>query len=300
MSEYKTRYKAYSAWNYENEIEELNKLSEEGWQLVKAGNYHSKFVKNPDIRYRYQLDYGNIEDMGRYIETFREQGWEYINSTYNHWHYFRKVYDPSLPASSYEIFTDRESLKEMTGRWAKTAFVMSAVIGLMALIYLIMLIRMPQILYLLLFLTLGIESAVLFRGALIMNDPDADRNRKGDTKFLYVFLIVLVLGCAGTITTSALHTHVYSTQQAGSMDSPKTDEVWNTFTVRLPDYYYLDLDIGSVSPVTVTIVDEDEETVFTKTSTDFHVENMRLPLSRGEYKLLLSASSGFKVTFALD
>ncbi|MBR6331918.1 MAG: DUF2812 domain-containing protein [Dehalococcoidales bacterium] len=300
MSEYKTRYKAYSAWNYENEVEELNKLSEEGWQLVKAGNFHSKFRKNDQIRYRYQMDYGNIEDMGRYIETFREQGWEYVNSTYNHWHYFRKVYDPSLPASSYEIFTDRESLKEMTGRWAKMAFIMSAVMGLMALIYLIMLIRMPQLPYLLLFLTLGIESIVMLRGAFIMNDPDANRNRRGDTKFLYVFLIVLILGCAGSITTAALHTHVSTTQQASSMDFPKTDEDWNTIKIRLPDLYYLDLDIGSTSPVTVTLVNEDGETVFTKTSTDFHAENIRLPLSSGDYKLLLSASEGFKVDLRLD
>ena len=300
MSEYKTRYKAYPAWNYENEIEELNELSAEGWQLVKAGNFHSKFVKDPDIRYRYQLDFRSVEDMGRYIEIFREQGWEYVNSTYNNWHYFRKIYDPSLPESSYEIFTDRDSLKEMTGRWAKIAFAISAFTGILAIFNLVMLIITPKIPYLVQFLTMAIECAVLLRGGLIMNDPDSNRNRRGDSKLLCVFLIVLVLGCTASIVTTSMHTHLYTSQTAGSMDIANTDEQWNEFKVSLPDFYYVDLDIGSVSPVTVTIVDEDGETVFTKTSTDFHGEDMRLPLSRGTYRLLLSASSGFRAEFRID
>ena len=57
--------------------------------------------------------------MGRYIETFREQGWEYVNSTFNGWHYFRKLYDPALPEEAYEIFSDRESLHELNSRWAE-------------------------------------------------------------------------------------------------------------------------------------------------------------------------------------
>ena len=97
-----------------------------------------------------------------------------------------------------------------------------------------------------------------------------------------------------------MHTHTYSTLQEGSVTIAMVDEQWTTFKIKMPDFYYLDLDIGSPSPVTVTIKDEDGETVFTKTSTDLHIENMRLPLSNGDYKLLLSASSRFRVDFALD
>lgn len=68
----KVSFGFYSAWNYQTEIEDLNRASEEGWQLVRGGCFHSRFVKNPHVRYRYQLDFGKIEDMGRYIETFRE------------------------------------------------------------------------------------------------------------------------------------------------------------------------------------------------------------------------------------
>lgn len=81
--QYKTSHRVYTAWNYQKEIEDLNKASEQGWQLIKGGCFSSKFKWNPDVRYRYQIDYpGKVEDMGRYIETFREQGWEFINATY--------------------------------------------------------------------------------------------------------------------------------------------------------------------------------------------------------------------------
>ena len=73
---YKYSFKLYSSWNYENELEDLNKYSERGWQLVKDGMFHRKFVKNENIRYRYQMDFRRIEDKVRYIETFREQGWD--------------------------------------------------------------------------------------------------------------------------------------------------------------------------------------------------------------------------------
>ena len=105
MGKYKRKFGFYSAWNYELEIEDLNKMSEQGWQLIRGGGlFSNKFKKNPDIQYRYQLDFQpSIEDKGRYIETFREQGWEYVNSTFNGWHYFRKLYDATKPEEEYEI-----------------------------------------------------------------------------------------------------------------------------------------------------------------------------------------------------
>ena len=48
--EYKTSHKAYAAWNYRQEIEDLNRASEQGWQLVRGGCFCSRFVKNPDVR----------------------------------------------------------------------------------------------------------------------------------------------------------------------------------------------------------------------------------------------------------
>lgn len=117
---YKINRKAFTAWNYQNEIDEMNKMSEQGWQLVQGRLFSQKYVKDDSVVYKHQLDYQpKIENMGRYIETFREQGWEYVNSTFNGWHYFRKVYDPSLPAEEYEIYSDKTSLDEMNNRFIR-------------------------------------------------------------------------------------------------------------------------------------------------------------------------------------
>ena len=118
----KTRHRMYFAWNYDQEIEDLNQLSREGWQLTKGGCFYSKFEKNTDEVYRYQIDFNTgMDDKERYIETFKEQGWEYINSTLNGWHYFRKKYDETLPEEDYQIYVDKE---EMLDRWIKLGSVM--------------------------------------------------------------------------------------------------------------------------------------------------------------------------------
>lgn len=115
-----TSYKVYGAWEYDREISDLNRLSKEGWQLEKGGCFHSKFVRNENVRYLYQLDYApNLEDKERYLSFFREQGWEYINSTYNGWHYFRRDYQENIAYENAEIYTDKESLLEMQGRYYK-------------------------------------------------------------------------------------------------------------------------------------------------------------------------------------
>ncbi|MCC8357965.1 MAG: DUF2812 domain-containing protein [Oscillospiraceae bacterium] len=123
----KTSYRAYFAWNYQKELKALEEKSREGWQLVKGGCFHSKYTRDDGAVYRYALDYNNDlkpEDMARYRETFEEQGWEYISSTFNGWHYFRKAYDPALQESAYEIYTDDESLRQMQDRWRRLALVL--------------------------------------------------------------------------------------------------------------------------------------------------------------------------------
>ena len=84
--QYKTFFRMYAAWDFKRELEDLNRRSEQGWQLVKGGLFASRFEHNPNLRYRYQLDFRRVTDMPRYLETFREQGWEYVNSTFNDWH----------------------------------------------------------------------------------------------------------------------------------------------------------------------------------------------------------------------
>ena len=300
MADRKTSFRSYSAWNYEKEIEELNKASAEGWQLIKGGCFHSNFEKDDTVQYRYQLDYGKIDNMSRYIESFREQGWEYVNSTFNGWHYFRKIYDPALPEEAYEIYTDRQSLKEMNNRWANMALVMAILLSIFAVIEAVFMIRQPDLPTLVRMLTLLVEAAVLWRGVFIMKNSNASRNGESSA-FMPVFCVVLILGLASSIALRSLRANWTTTQSAGDSDAPAADSDWLDFEVKYKDNYYLDLDIDAKEPATVKIVDESGSEVFAKTADKFHEENIPLKLAKGRYWLKLShGTGGFEVKCELD
>ena len=130
MGKRKISHAAYAAWDYKKEIEDLNKKSQEGWQLVKGGCFKSIYEQNDQACYRYQLDYNtDIENKVLYLEMFEDQGWEYINSTFNGWHFFRKPYDPELPEEEYEIYTDSSAIPDMERRWVRLAYSFMAVIS---------------------------------------------------------------------------------------------------------------------------------------------------------------------------
>lgn len=132
MKNIKVERAVYAAWDYELELQHLNQMSEQGWQLIRGGCFHTKYERDEGVVYRYQLDHNmKIENRMRYVETFREQGWEYINSTFNGWHYFRKVYDPTKSAEEYEIYSDRPSKQEMAGRLSRLLAVLTVIVGLM-------------------------------------------------------------------------------------------------------------------------------------------------------------------------
>ncbi|MCR5295083.1 MAG: DUF2812 domain-containing protein [Lachnospiraceae bacterium] len=298
--QYKTSHKAYFAWNYEEEIEDLNRASAKGWQLIRGGCFSSRFVKNPDVEYRYQMDFRKIEDMGRYIETFREQGWEYVSSTFNGWHYFRKLYDPALPAETYEIFTDRESIEEMNGRWTRFGRIIGGLCALMALIAAVRMILWPHLPALVQLLTLAAESFVLLRGAAIMKNQDDRRNRRSGSALFPVFFAVVLIGAIGSIAATELRPHFETSQRTDSIDAPIVDNRWCDFEIHYPDNYLLDLEIEADKPLTFAIVNAAGEAVYSVTETDFEGEDIRLKLKRGHYQLSLSAESGFEVECSLD
>ena len=120
----KKSYRVYAAWNYKKEEDYINENGKNGWQLVKGGCFHSIYEKDNSKKYVYRIDY-NPETMResiekrRYIEMFEDLGWEYINSTFNGWNYFKKEYNENSDASEYEIYTDNSSYAEMLSKWCK-------------------------------------------------------------------------------------------------------------------------------------------------------------------------------------
>lgn len=297
---YKTVYKAYFAWDYEQELEELDRMSRQGWQLVKGGCFHSRFRWEPERRYRYQLDYRpGIDDMDRYLETFREQGWEYVNSTYNGWRYFRKAYDPALPEEEYEIFTDRSSLTEMTRRWVILARVLLAFALLMAAVEGVLLLMKPRLPQMIMTGTLLFEALAIAWGAGLMGSKEKREKRKKNAFSIYVFLLVLVLGFGSSIY---LMEQRYSSgvMYLGSIgDGSATVEHWGEFDIAYKDNYYLSAEISAQSPLALSIVREETgEAVYTRELEPagelpyVALDDEKVELERGSYRIYLSGYYG--------
>ena len=112
-----TSHKVYAAWEYKQEELDLNEASKNGLQLIKGGCFHSQYIRDDSVRYIYQLDFCHPDNKARYIECFEDAGWQYINSTFNGWHYFRRPYEENVSPEDAKIYTDRDSLYEMENRW---------------------------------------------------------------------------------------------------------------------------------------------------------------------------------------
>lgn len=131
------RRRQFFIWNYDEEIEYLNKLSEEGWHLVYKKPLHKEFIKDTQVSYKYQIDYNdNTNDEERYLELFKEQGWEKIDSKYKELYYFRKKYDESLSEEEYQIYTDKETKMKMFSSYLKSLNVLSMIWSFGALLWL--------------------------------------------------------------------------------------------------------------------------------------------------------------------
>jgi hypothetical protein len=298
MGEYRRKFGVYSAWNYELEVEDLNRMSEQGWQLIKGGCFSNKFKKNNEIQYRYQLDYRpQIEDMGRYIETYREQGWEYVNSIFNGWHYFRKLYAPGTDEREYEIFTDTASLNEMNKRWAMVGSVAAGVFGIYTILLFIHLVMQPSLHALIGLLSNATIFFIFFRAVSIMKNPEGNRKNRKDKWMMLALVLALLIGPTGSITLAGMRPYFPNAMMQAEYFSaipanPEEAVDWLVFDVNYPDFYYLSLDINAEKPVCILLINEKQEIIYTVTGSDFEEEGVRLLLEKGNYQLSLSDFAG--------
>lgn len=200
MKDFVISHKLYGAWEYEKEVEDLNLSSSNGLQLVKGGCFHSKFKRDQSVRYVYQLDYNpGIVDKPRYFEMFEEQGWVYINSTFNGWHYFKKEFSDTLSADDMVIYSDRASLYEMQNRWIRLIAILSIFYPFMAVMYLSMGISQQE-------MSLFLEGIVftLFSITFLLAFINVKRKRAGKEGIIniplqIVFPFILILLVASII-----------------------------------------------------------------------------------------------------
>lgn len=286
--EYKTVHKAYAAWECDKEIVALNKESEKGWQLIKGNVFSSKFKWNPEIRYRYQLDHQNkIEEMGRYIETYREQGWEYVNTTFNGWSYFRKLYDPSLPEEEYEIFSDASSKEEMHQSWIKAIIFMAVLVTIATVCNIVHLVQLPTLPNKWETIISMLAMAVLIMFVVLLKNPQTRQKMK----LGYVFAFAILVSCGNIGEAKLLELRpIMNCSHIGDVAGPIPADKehateWLDFDVNYKDSYFMDLEIEADTPVTFTIVNDADETIYMVREANLEEENYRLELEKGNYRI---------------
>ena len=199
-----TSHKFYAVWEYKREENDLNEASKNGLQLVKGGCFHSVFRKDNSIRYIYQLDYcPKISDKSRYIECFQDAGWEYVNSTFNGWHYFRRPYVQGLSEEDTKIYTDLNSLYALENRWCRLLRFLSIFALLMALINIGMLLcRFDATNKHTLIYVLETAAMFIFSATSFMALQNINRMRRGEKagfvppfQIVYPLVLFLVIFC---------------------------------------------------------------------------------------------------------
>ncbi len=249
MRNKKHRFAMYPAWEYRREIEDLNALSDQGWQLEKGGCFHSVFYRDESVRYRYALDYDqHIDDPARYRDTFAEQGWQFVSDTFNGWHFFRKKYDPTLPPAEYEIYTDESSVQDMAGRWSRLGYVFGTVELICAALNSFVLLGRPSIVNIAMSLASLLLGVVILIGARRIRRPEtAGRSRKS---MRWCFAVVFALLAVGLVF-GLNHYDAFSTSEY-VYDPDLPPWTWE-MRVPLPDFYTLDVEADADANVEITV-----------------------------------------------
>ncbi len=292
MKATKRSYKLYAAWEYEKEEEDLNASSEEGWQLVKGGSFSSTFRKDGSIHYVYQLDYTpHIKDPIRYKEMFAEQGWEYINSTFNGWHYFRKTYEEGINREDYKIYTDKESLYKMQNRWVNLAKVLFFVYLIFTGVYVAGFIhsKEPMLLIQTIIFTLLTATFGLGIRSIRLRQKGLKNNINMPIQIILPLAVALLIGYVGlwVYQYTAHHNTIYHTHFTYTyMPNDNLPSTSDSIVIEKADDYKLDLDINAGhGQIQVIIQDSNEKKVFETSADVCRINNHKITLDEGRYNV---------------
>lgn len=280
----------YLAFDYDKEETDINAMSMTGWQLIKGGLLHHTYEQS-NLEYRYKLDYNNKinksnSERNRYFSFFEEQGWEHVNSTMNGWHYFRKIYNPSLSEEEYLIYTDDSSLQEALGRWNRTARIIQLFFSFLLFIYAYLSLQSRNVYTVLTMITvlLGIillEYCILQmkqKRTVLSNTPPL--GGYGGYFIIATFLLSIIL----IIYLGLTFNYVDKIHISMKFDN-YTQDYHGSLKVKKDGQYILNVKIkGDDCPVSIRIYDEVSEVYYTQGSNFTHY-NQQLYFDAGVYSV---------------
>lgn len=144
MKDTKRVFYCYAVWECEKEAARLTEYSAKGWHAETVHLFGATLRRDESVRYVYQGDRrAEIADE-RYFDTYRELGWEFVDSC-NRCYYFRKPYDEKAPAEEYELYSDAETIADNFRCDVRAFGILTAVYGLLTLMNIIDAVRAPSV-----------------------------------------------------------------------------------------------------------------------------------------------------------
>ncbi len=299
----------FGMWEIKEIAKYFDRMSAEGWQVKKVGAFTIHFTRDTTVRYRHQVDCHSGAADSRYLSAFTEQGWEHIKGFESGLKYFRKPYDPALPESEYEIYTDEQSYKEMLDKSIKRQVGLTITYFCIALMYSIvgmcngldaksmdflgMLYYADGVMFLIcaiLFLTTAIQLGRLKKGK--------KTNIKGSTVNTLSYIacalfLVFVIGGGVVALSRNVRTRLDTNIAIGEVVEQYNDTL--NFSIDKTGYYYLDLDMeAEKGSVGVEIKNADGEVVFDAETVNgkYSVDDECIRFTEGDYTAELTAPAG--------
>lgn len=117
----KTIHRTFFIWDFEKEINWLNEMSRQGWQLCRAGFFVYEFEQGEPGEYQYQLQLLRKTDPD-YLAFLEETGIQVVGRCLN-WIYLKKKSD----GQPFQIFSDlKDVIRHLDGVMALCGVIMAA------------------------------------------------------------------------------------------------------------------------------------------------------------------------------
>lgn len=226
----------------------------------------------------------DFEEEERLYNEMSGKGWEYLNSTFNGWHCFWKLYREDLPEEEYQIYTDETSAKEMRNRWMRLAGIMLLLFGIVCLLRLRHLIMTPSLVEAVYFAVYAYIVSFLAFGYLKMKRK---RRRTRSRSFFWGYLVICVLLGICTVVLVGMRSECHANCNIYVSDIASGEAI-NSFEVKYRDYYYLTLKLDAKIPVSFLISDEEGREIYQITTAQAN-EKKQLRLEKGNYDIIVLA-----------
>lgn len=286
----KKKIRLFLAFDYDLEEEHINSMSKQGWQLKKGGLFHHSYIKG-DQDYRYQLDFNlkvkkDYDEFNRYLDKYKEQGWEHINSTINGWHYFRKLYIPGTDEEGYSLNTDDTSLNKMLRKWNHIARTLQVVYIIYTIFSIINLAALGNTLAGLSSMLSFLAITLLQLGMLTMKGKRVRPNKKSPTRTFISYTLLGGMGISFILMLYLLFFGFYIQRiEYSTQINCNTQDFRGDFTIKKDGFYMLDIKSKSERGTLMIQISRDDKIIYNCGGSKVTVSNKRLCLKEGEYNV---------------